>query len=83
MQDIRKGPPPDNGMEVMYGAASINDKALGYGEPIRVKAGDARSYFICSTRAPRTIFASRWPDMIFNVIALDGNSGPNPRAVRS
>ncbi len=39
MQDIRKGPPPDNGMEVIYRAASLNDKALGHGEPIRVKTG--------------------------------------------
>src|SRR6201985_3817166 len=40
LQDIRKGPPPDNGLEVVYGAASFNDKALGHGEPIRVKEGD-------------------------------------------
>jgi FtsP/CotA-like multicopper oxidase with cupredoxin domain len=46
MQDIRKGPPPDNGLEVMYRTASFNDKALGHGEPIRVKA--ARVFcFIC------------------------------------
>jgi FtsP/CotA-like multicopper oxidase with cupredoxin domain len=28
MQDMRKGPPPDNGLEVMYAAASFNDKML-------------------------------------------------------
>ena len=33
MQDIRKGPPPDNGLEVMYASASFNDKMLGHGEP--------------------------------------------------
>jgi FtsP/CotA-like multicopper oxidase with cupredoxin domain len=27
MQDIRKGPPPDNGLEVLYGSASFNDSA--------------------------------------------------------
>ena len=63
MQDIRKGPPPDNGMEVMYQAASINDKALGHGEPIRVKTGE-RVLFHCSMPAPRTIFVSRCLDMI-------------------
>jgi hypothetical protein len=31
MQDIRKGPPPDNGLEVMYASASFNDKMLGHG----------------------------------------------------
>ena len=35
MQDIRRGPPPDNGLEVMYASASFNDKMLGHGEPVR------------------------------------------------
>src|SRR5208282_5262724 len=39
MQDIRKGPPPDNGLEVLYTSASFNDKMLGHGEPIRVREG--------------------------------------------
>jgi FtsP/CotA-like multicopper oxidase with cupredoxin domain len=39
MQDIRSGPPPDNGLEVLYAAASFNDKMLGHGEPIRVREG--------------------------------------------
>src|ERR1700704_4230476 len=39
MQDLRKGPPPDNGLEVKYASASINDRMLGHGEPIRVRAG--------------------------------------------
>jgi FtsP/CotA-like multicopper oxidase with cupredoxin domain len=58
MQDIRKGPPPDNGMEVMYRAASFNDKALGHGEPIRVRAGE-RVLFMCLTPAPQTMFGLR------------------------
>ena len=40
MQDIRKGPPPDNGLEVMYHAATFGDRMLGHGEPIRVKQGE-------------------------------------------
>ena len=31
MQDIRRGPPPDNGLEVLYASASFNDKMLGHG----------------------------------------------------
>jgi FtsP/CotA-like multicopper oxidase with cupredoxin domain len=50
MQDLRKGPPPDNGLEVMYRAATFNDKALGHGEPIRVKTGE------------RVLFAQRQRD---------------------
>src|SRR5271166_1053045 len=40
MQDIRKGPPPDNGLEVLYASASFNDKMLGHGEPVRVRQGE-------------------------------------------
>jgi hypothetical protein len=36
MQDIHKGPPPDNGLEVMYQAATLGERMLGHDEPIRV-----------------------------------------------
>ncbi len=29
LQDIKKGPPPDNGLEVMYDAATLGDRMLG------------------------------------------------------
>jgi len=61
MQDLRKGPPPDNGLEVMYRAASFNDKALGHGEPVEPAIAFC---FMCSTRARRTMFAWRCRDMI-------------------
>ena len=41
MQDMRKGPPPDNGLEVMYKAATLAERMLGHGEPIRVRQGRA------------------------------------------
>jgi multicopper oxidase len=41
LQDLRKGPPPDNGLEVLYKSASFNDKMLGHGEPIRVREGQS------------------------------------------
>ena len=41
MQDIRKGPPPDNGLEVMYKGATLNDRMLGHEEPIRVSRASA------------------------------------------
>jgi FtsP/CotA-like multicopper oxidase with cupredoxin domain len=80
MQDIRKGPPPDNGMEVMYRAASINDKALGQGEPIRVKAGERVLFHVLNASATDDIHLAL-PGHEFNVIALDGNPVPTPRAV--
>ena len=80
MQDIRKGPPPDNGMEVMYRAASLNDKALGHGEPIRVKTGARVLFHVLNASATDDIRLAL-PGHEFNVIALDGNPVPNPRAV--
>lgn len=41
MQDMKKGPPPDNGLEAMYGSATLGDRMLGHGEPIRVRQGGA------------------------------------------
>ena len=80
MQDIRKGPPPDNGLEVMYRAASINDKALGHGEPIRVKAGARVLFHLLNASATDDVrLALAGHD--FQVIGLDGNSVPNPRPI--
>src|SRR5882724_2557769 len=80
MQDIRKGPPPDNGMEVMYRAASFNDKALGHGEPIRVKTGERVLFHVLNASATDDIRLAL-PGHDFNVIALDGNPVPSPRTV--
>jgi FtsP/CotA-like multicopper oxidase with cupredoxin domain len=80
MQDIRKGPPPNNGLEVMYRAASINDKALGHGEPIRVKAGARVLFHLLNVSATDDVsFALAGHD--FLVIALDGNPVPIPRVI--
>ncbi|MGN6734826.1 MAG: multicopper oxidase family protein [Candidatus Binatia bacterium] len=80
MQDIRKGPPPNNGLEVMYRAASINDKALGHGEPIRVKAGARVLFHLLNASATDDVsFALAGHD--FLVIALDGNAVPIPRVI--
>ena len=80
MQDIRKGPPPDNGLEVMYHAASFNDKALGHGEPIRVKTGERVLFHVLNASATDDVRIAL-PGHDFQVIALDGNPVPNPRAV--
>jgi len=82
MQDIRKGPPPDNGLEVMYHAATFNDKALGYGEPIRVKTGERVLFHLLNASATDDIGLAL-PGHEFNVVALDGNPVPNRRPVPS
>jgi FtsP/CotA-like multicopper oxidase with cupredoxin domain len=80
MQDIRKGPPPDNGLEVMYASASFNDKMLGHGEPVRVREGK-RVLFRLLNASPTENITLALPGHRFNVIALDGNLVPSPRAV--
>src|SRR2546425_3331955 len=80
MQDIRSGPPPDNGLEVMYAAASFNDKMLGHGEPIRVREGQ-RVLFRLLNASPTENVTLALPGHRFTVIALDGNPVPSRRAV--
>ena len=70
-----------NGLEVGYRIFSINDKSLGAGEPIRVRAGQRLLLHVLNASATgnRSIaFAGH----LFNVIALDGNSVPSPKPVQ-
>jgi FtsP/CotA-like multicopper oxidase with cupredoxin domain len=80
MQDLRKGPPPDNGLEVLYASASFNDKMLGHGEPVRVREGE-RVLFRLLNASPTENITLGLPGHQFIVIALDGNPVPSPRAV--
>jgi FtsP/CotA-like multicopper oxidase with cupredoxin domain len=80
MQDIRRGPPPDNGLEVMYAAASFNDKLLGHGEPVRVHEGERVLFRFLNASATQNVNLALSGHR-FTVIALDGNPVPSPRAV--
>jgi FtsP/CotA-like multicopper oxidase with cupredoxin domain len=80
MQDIRTGPPPDNGLEVMYGSASFNDKMLGHGEPVRVREGQ-RVLFRLLNASPTENITLALAGHRMTVIALDGNSVPSPQSV--
>ena len=80
MQDLRKGPPPDNGLEVLYASASFNDKMLGHGEPVRVRQGE-RVLFRLLNASPTQNVMLALPGHRFMVIALDGNPAPSPREV--
>jgi FtsP/CotA-like multicopper oxidase with cupredoxin domain len=82
MQDIRKGPPPDNGLEVMYASASFNDKMLGHGEPIRVREGE-RVLFRLLNASPTENVTVAFAGHRFTVIALDGNPVPSQRSVET
>jgi FtsP/CotA-like multicopper oxidase with cupredoxin domain len=80
MQDIRTGPPPDNGLEVMYKSASFNDKMLGHGEPVRVREGQ-RVLFRLLNASPSENITLALPGHRFTVIALDGNPVPSRQSV--
>jgi FtsP/CotA-like multicopper oxidase with cupredoxin domain len=69
-----------NGLEVTSQLFSINDKALGVGEPIRVRPGQRVLFHILNAGAieNRTIAFSGHQ---FRVIAMDGNTVPSPKLV--
>ncbi len=70
-----------SGLEATSQLFSINDKALGSGEPIRVREGTRVLMHILNAGAieNRTIAL---PGHEFHVLALDGNPVPTPRAVK-
>ena len=80
MQDIRKGPPPNNGLEVMYSAASFNDKMFGHGEPVRVREGE-RVLFRLLNASPTENIRLALSGHRFTVLALDGNPVPTSATV--
>ncbi len=87
--DGHRGPQPEkpavlntdpNGLEVNSMTYSINDKALGAGEPIRVKQGQRVLMHLLNASAienRRIAFAGHQ----FQVIAMDGNPVPVPQKV--
>ena len=77
LQDLRKGPPANNGLEVVYGAASFNDKALGHGEPIRVKEGERVLFRLVNSSATAET-AVYLPGHRFTILAMDGNPLAQP-----
>ncbi|MGJ4940452.1 multicopper oxidase family protein [Bradyrhizobium sp. HKCCYLS1011] len=80
LQDIKKGPPPDNGLEVMYHAATLGDRMLGHGEPIRVREGE-RVLFRLLNASGNMGISLALPGHRFKVLALDGNPVPTSATV--
>ena len=67
------------GLEVTADIYSINDKALGAGEPIRVNPGQRVLFHFLNASAIENRHLAL-PGHKFNVIALDGNPVPTPAA---
>jgi FtsP/CotA-like multicopper oxidase with cupredoxin domain len=83
MQDLRKGPPPDNGLEVMYHAATLGQRMLGHDEPLRVREGERVLFRLLNASATMEV-ALALPGHRFTVLALDGNPvRPEARCCRT
>jgi FtsP/CotA-like multicopper oxidase with cupredoxin domain len=70
----------DGTMDPSYDVSSINGRVLGFGEPVRVKAGTTVLFHIVNASAT----VAHWVALAghsFRVVALDGNSVPQPREV--
>ncbi len=80
MQDIRKGPPPNNGLEVMYHSATLGQRMLGHDEPVRVRQGERVLFRLLNASASMDVSLAL-PGHRFTVLALDGNPVPKPTAV--
>jgi FtsP/CotA-like multicopper oxidase with cupredoxin domain len=76
--DVLDTRPP--GLEVTSDIYSINDKALGAGEPIRVRSGQRVMFHILNASAIENRHLAL-PGHKFNVVAMDGNPVPSPKAV--
>ncbi|HWB33435.1 MAG TPA: multicopper oxidase domain-containing protein [Acidobacteriaceae bacterium] len=71
-----------NGLEVTSTTYSINDKALGAGEPIRVRQGQRVLFHFLNASAIENRRVSLGGHK-FQVIALDGNPVPTPAPVET
>ncbi|OBF03664.1 copper oxidase [Mycobacterium sp. ACS4054] len=75
---LARGDP--RGFEVGYAAFAVNGRALGHGDPIRVRTGQLVLLHVLNGSATETRSLAL-PGHAFNVIALDGNPVPNPAPV--
>ena len=66
-----------NGWEIGYQRFTINGKCLGYGEPVRVKAGQRVLFHFLNASATEIIKLAL-PGHRFQVVGLDGNPVPRP-----
>ena len=88
-EEDQRGPQPEkpvvldtrpNGLEVSSVMYSINDKALGAGEPIRVKPGQRElMHFLNASAIENRRIALAGHQ--FHVLALDGSPVPTPQSV--
>jgi FtsP/CotA-like multicopper oxidase with cupredoxin domain len=82
MQAQSANMPATSGSDVGYKYATINQHRLGAGEPIRVKQGQRVLMHLLNASATENVLLAL-PGHTFKVLALDGNSVPNPTNVET
>ncbi len=78
---LSTGGEQDDSIDVAYNLFSVNDRALGHGEPIRVKEGQRVLLRILNASATMTRKIAVAGHQ-FRVIAMDGNPVAVPKDVR-
>jgi FtsP/CotA-like multicopper oxidase with cupredoxin domain len=70
----------DGSMDPAYEVSTVNGRVLGFGEPLRVKAGQQVLFQILNS-SPTEVHWLALAGHQFRVIALDGNEVPQPQLV--
>jgi FtsP/CotA-like multicopper oxidase with cupredoxin domain len=70
----------DGAMNLSYTVATINGKAMGFGEPLRVKQGQRILLHVLNS-SPTEVHWIALAGHSLRVVALDGNLVPTPRTV--
>jgi len=70
----------DGAMNPSYAVATINGKAMGFGEPLRVKQGQRILLHILNSSPTETHWVA-FAGHSLRIVALDGNPVPAPRTV--
>ena len=70
----------DGAMNPSYAVATINGKAMGFGEPLQVKQGQRVLLHVLNS-SPTEVHWISLAGHTLRVVALDGNPVPTPRAV--
>src|ERR1700727_148036 len=70
----------DGAMNPSYAVATINGKAMGFGEPLSVKQGPRILLHVLNS-SPTEVHWIAFAGHSFRVVALDGNPVPTPRTI--
>ncbi len=70
----------DGSMNAAYTVSTINGRALGFGEPLRVRSGERVLLHLLNS-SPTEVHWIALAGHQLRVVALDGNTVPQPRAV--